>query len=272
VKEFYRGSVLLFLLFQFSLAATAQQIENLSSSFDGHKVIITYDLIYADSSRRFEVELFSSLDSYSSPLAHTSGFVGKKVKPTKGLTIFWEPRKALPADFDKDIDFKVKATIVALPPPVIQPPFVVVAKPEIKATAEQKTITSKITWVTVLKTNYRRGTTINIRWKNGKPDDLITIELHTTNTKQVLQSKVNNKGEATILLPFKQKTMEGYSLKIIPNSRPEDAAVGTSFKIKNRVPLLVKVLPLAAGAVILLSGGKSNDNANSTLPAPIGPN
>jgi len=58
VKEFYRESVFLFLLFQFSLAATAQQIENLSSSFDGHKVIITYDLIYADSSRRFEVALF----------------------------------------------------------------------------------------------------------------------------------------------------------------------------------------------------------------------
>ena len=265
MKEIYKISVLLFFLFLFTITnGIAQQIENLSSSFDGIKITVSYDLIFSDSSRRFKVELLSSLDSFVKNLSPVSGAAGEKIKPGKGLKITWEPRKSLPADFDKEITFKVRASLLA-------PIVVAKIQPEPKVIkAEPAAVITKLNLINQIKSSYRRGTELKLLWAGGKADDRIVAELIDAAGRSEILQTVINKGELTFKFPAKLKTTNGYLLKITPNGRTGDSATSSAFIIRHRVPLLLKLLPIVPVAIILLPSKKSEGNA--VLPSPINPN
>jgi hypothetical protein len=249
VSLFFFGSCLL---------AHSQKIENLTSSFDGKKVAILYDLIFNDTTRRFKVELYASTDNFLSPLTNTKGATGAAIKPGLALKIHWDVRKALPPDFDQEISYKIKATLVPLPPkPVVKPP-------------EEKALVTKPDPVLklVAPTTCRRGKILDVSCLGTKPADVLMLELYDDeNKKQTIATPKGGSTTASWEIPTNFKTGK-YTLKLTANGKATEA-VSTPLTIKHRTPFIVKALPLALIGGIILALPKAQSNV---LPGPVSPN
>jgi len=242
----------------------AQKVENVVSAFDGQRVVITYDLIHSDSARKFAVQVFSSADDFLRPLAHVTGAVGLAVKPGRALKIIWSVRQELPPDFDKDIRYKIKATLVPL------------TGEKVKSTLSKKEST---TTVFATETNQlftltapiacRRGKKYEVHWSGTNPNDPIRFELYdAANAQKIIGRAQGSENSWQWEVPPAIKTGR-YTLKVIFNTKTMDA-VTQPLHIRHKTPFVVKILPLAAaGAALLLIGNKTG---NAPLPGPINPN
>ena len=97
------------------LAAFPQKVENIHVRLTtGESVIITYDLLYADLTKEFIVELFITTDNgqtFTLVRKNIKGEIGANVKPGKNKTITWYPFKDN-LDYQTQIaQFKVKASL-----------------------------------------------------------------------------------------------------------------------------------------------------------------
>ena len=72
-----------------SLHSQAQSLEKVNASFDGDKVIITYNLSNPSPDEKFKVALYSSHDNYARPLSLVTGDVGESVHSGTGNRVVW---------------------------------------------------------------------------------------------------------------------------------------------------------------------------------------
>ena len=237
------------LLVSFLVWATAsshaQIVENINASFDGEKMVITYDLRFTDANQKFKIVLYSSQDNYSQPLMLVTGDTGENVLPGKVKRVVWDAKSVLPTYFDGDIRIKIKASKMAAPKLIFDP--------------------------LTLKT-YKRGRTISIKWTGGYATDMVIIELYKEKTFNLLVAdKMNNTAAYEWKMP---KSVKGrnYTLRITNAARPDEQAESQAFRVKPSVPFLVKILPiLAAGGIIALSSGDSPGPHDTPLPGPVNP-
>jgi hypothetical protein len=245
----HRRLILLCLSFFALSQAQSQSIENIQTTFDGEKVLITYDLIHKDPTEKFKVNLFSSHDNFTNPLLYAVGSLGESVAPGKGLTVIWDVKSALPVNFDGNIIIKVKALLIAVP---------------------------KLNFTSLDRKSYKKGRVVTMKWDGGSPGDKINIDLYR---KGQLQSQiagtVDNSKSFSWNMPRNTKKGGGYFIRISNPNRPNDVSNSQTFKIKPRTPFIVKFLPFAllGGAVYFLlpkepGGGVTPD---SDLPGPIDP-
>ena len=226
-----------------------QAIENVKSTFDGERMTITYDLSNSDQSQKFKVALYGSHNNYTLPIGYLTGEVGEQVLPGKSKRVVWDIQKELPPDFDADISIKVKAAKVI-------PPF---AKMQAKP---------------LLKTGYKRGQSVDVQWTGGKPSDKIHIDLYKDG---ILNQKLaENLGNGQQLYQWSlPKGLKGSGYSFAINNASEKSSSGT-FKVKPKIPLLLKVLPVLVigGVVVALGGSKSTatDSPTNDLPGPVKPN
>lgn len=214
-----------------------QKIEHVAATFQDGKVTIAYDLVGADPSAKYNVSLYSSHDNYASPLNFVTGAVGENVGPGKSRSVIWDAKAALPTDFDKEIVIKVKAVIIL--PPI-----------------------AKINLEPLTRTAIKRGTTYDLGWVGGAPGDNLTIELIKDNkVQQTITQELKNTQRYGVLLPKNIKPGKNYSLRVTNTSRSNDQSDTSPFEIKPRIPLLVKVLPIAVVAGVVLSGSKSSKDS-----------
>ncbi len=244
-----------FFIFCFLGAAAclqAQTLEKLNASFDGEKMIVTYGLAYADANQKFKVALYSSHDNFKQPILVT-GDAGENVLPGNAKRVTWDARRVLPADFDGDIQIKIKTSRVVAPKLSIEP--------------------------FALKT-FKRGRTISMKWTGGFTTDKMKIELVKNNVvDQLVVDKIENKATYEWAMP---KSVKGrnYTLRISNTARPTEAAESVPFRVKPRTPFLVKILPIlaAGGAYVFLSGADPapepgpGQTGDETLPGPVKPN
>ena len=229
--------------------AFAQTIENVKTTFDGERVIITYDLNNSDLTQKFKVVLYSSHNKYGFPLHSLVGDVGENVLPGKGKRVSWEVRKELPPDFDAELSIKVKAAMII---PIIK----LEAKP-------------------LAKSGYKKGQTVQVEWKGGKPSDKIHIDLYKDGAlQQKLTESLGNSPQLYQWMLPKDLKGSGYSFRIANSS---DQTNSGNFKVKPKIPLMLKVLPvlMIGGVVVALGGSKStptDPTLNNDLPGPIKPN
>jgi hypothetical protein len=230
----------------------AQTLEKLNASFDGEKMVVTYGLAYADANQKFKVALYSSHDNYKQPILVT-GDAGENVLPGTAKRVVWEAKRVLPADFDGDIQIKIKTSRVVAPKLIIAP--------------------------LALKT-YKRGRTISMKWTGGFTTDKMKIELIKNNVvDQLVVDKMENKAAYEWAMP---KSVKGrnYTLRITNSARPNEAAESVPFRVKPRIPFLVKILPILAGgaAYVFFSGAEATpepgpgQTGDETLPGPVKPN
>lgn len=231
--------------------AVAQTIENVRASFDGKNVIITYDLGFSDPNQKFKVTLFSSHDNFGRPLSLVSGDIGQAVIVGKSNRVVWDVKNTLPGDFDGEIIFKMTASVVAAP---------------------------KLILKSLQKSSFKRGQSIVLHWEGAYPSDKLNIELFKNDVlKDRIATGEQNKQSFTWQMPKKQKTGSDYQIKIYSEARPGEPAVSQNFRVKPKVPLLVKVLPflVAGGVIAAISGGGGEGPVvvvEDDLPGPIKPN
>lgn len=225
----------------FAFDASAQRIENFKASYAEGKVLITYDLISSKPADKFKVELYGSHNNYSVPIKLVTGDVGKNIGPGVNKSVEWNAAVEL-GTFNGDVVFKLKGEL--LPPPLV-----------ITSPTEGSRIT--------------RGKTTEIKWTGGAPGNpSVSIDLTQKGAVvKTIVSTTNNNGAYTWSIPADLPKGE-YTMKL--TNGPETAQRG-AIKVKSKLPLWVKLAPIAVVGVvvaILAKGGGGGDegSANDELP------
>jgi hypothetical protein len=231
-----------------------QTLENVKASFDGEKMVITYDLGFTDTNQKFKVALFSSHDSYGRPLSFVTGDVGEAVHIGKTNRVVWDVRNTLPADFEGEITIKIKTSKVVAP-----------------ASA------TKLSLKPLDKNTYKKGQSIEVRWLGGNPDEKVNIELFKGNDLKLrVAEKIGNTQHFTWTIPKGGVVGKEYILRISNAANATELSNSQFFAVKPKVPLLLKIAPVlvVGGVVAFLSGSKSPKDAPvivEELPGPVKP-
>ncbi len=242
---------LLYGFFLLSMDGAAQQIENVRAEFDGEKVIIVYDLLAEQDDDRFSVQLFSSHDNFQNSLSLLIGDAGQVVQPGASRRITWDAKSSLPADFDDDVTFKVRASLTV----ALDHPTRLEVRPLDFAA-------------------YKRGGKLNMEWNGGKESDSISIELFKGNKVIRKLAEVGNKHMFSWSIPGKLKPGNDYTIRISRLTNSDIQSVSQPFAIRPRMSLWVKLIPVAivGGVVAILSGsGSGSHHEDPDLPGPITP-
>lgn len=213
----------LLLLSSFYCAHTslAQTIENVKAVFLDGKVIVNYDL-KADPNTLFVIELYASHNNYNLPIKLAQGDIGNEVKPGLQKRVEWDVKSDL-KNYKGEITFELHADPAILPWAITQPS---------------------------LKAGLKRGKTGTIIWQGGKATQEVNLELYkgTNLVQAITASPVANTKKYDWALPAKTKTGSGYSIKL---SSGKESVTSASFKINSKIPLYIKLLPIAVlGALV----------------------
>lgn len=232
-----KHSVIAILLIIFSFQIFAQKIENVEVKLMNSDIILSFDLQHKESMQeQFEVEIFSSRDKYVKPILVKSG-ESKKVD-SFGRKEFVIDGKEVFSGYKGPLDFEIRATMTFSP--------IVVLKPG--------------------ATSFKKGRLVDVSWRGGLEDDAYNVDLYKGNTK------VKNLGEKIELHSYSwvmpSSTKKGkYNLKIESTKNPANSAISAEFRVKNKVPFIVKFLPVAAigaGVYFLTQGGTTEPGGGTT--------
>ena len=219
----------------------AQSIQNLNATFSSTgKVLLSYDVVGAKPNQSFSLDLYSSHNNFSTPLKHVSGDIGKNIPTGTGKKVNWDAAAEL-GNFNGQVTFKVKGEMIPLAFELKGP---------------------------VNGASARRGKNMNILWEGGKPDQVVLFELLKDNNRVLSLGETKNSGQYAWRIP--KKFAKGtYSIKLTAGQEVKQSAL---FKVKARIPMLVKLLPiLAVGGAVVVLGGGGEGTTNNDLPAAPGP-
>jgi hypothetical protein len=229
----------------FAVQAVAQQVIIRKVELAGEKIIVHYDLEDNTPNREYELKLYSSKDNFASPLTKVTGDIGQEVKPGTGKKVEWNVLQEF-GGYKGKIALEIKGRVFS--------PFV------------------KLQGFDASRT-YKRGKSYNLAWKPGNSNP-IHIELYKGGQRITGEMNQPNNGSHTFFIPPKAGASSDYRLKITDARQSEDVLFTDNFKVKPKLPLLLKVLPVVAvvGGVVLLSGQlggeKESDDTGNEIPDP----
>jgi hypothetical protein len=234
-------------LFVLSYNIRAQTIENLDISLEGDNIVISYDLIAPDPNEKFQVYFYSSHNNYSTKLANISGDAGNYVIPGLAKKAIWHAKKSF-RGFDGDITIKLRAS-----------KQLAVARDE------------KLVFRSLDRNNYKKGKTIYMAWDGGILGQPTAIYLVKDGKKiQTINGNATNEHKYTWSLPKDSKAGKGYTIQV---SSTSETVSSPAFKIKHKVPLLLKIIPfVGVGTVVYLLAGSRTEKPLADLPGPVKPN
>jgi hypothetical protein len=237
----------LFVLLSFALHPCCSQdfsVQRIESSQG--KINIYYDLLDSVAGRSYTLNVYSSKDNFLAPLTQVEGDAGLEVKPGAKKKIVWNAVNELGPEFDGKISLEVRGKVYV--------PFVRFERFE-----EYKAL--------------KRGRTYSINWTGGSTQNILHFELYKGNKKVGVNfTDVANTGKYKMVLPTNVKPGSNYRFKISDTKNKDEIVYTGDFKIKRKVPLVFKVIPvLAVGAAIYILAG-SESKTNSRIPDPVEPN
>jgi hypothetical protein len=212
--------------------AFGQKAESIVIDYENGKVNIHYDLVECQDGVPYEIYVYSSHDNYQKPLVHVTGDAGKNVYGGFGKLIYWDAQKEL-GHFKGEIQVSIKGR------PYV--PFVQF---------------SNITDGLALK----RGNTFPIKWQTSEAVDKVKLELYKGDFQIRETITIENSGSYNWVVPKDLKPGNDYRLHI---ESPKDLTreeFSKTFKIKRKVPTVLKIIPAAvlAGGVIYLLNQKES--------------
>lgn len=236
-----KATVLLSFIFISGHFAFGQSIENVTAEVsDGNKVVISYDLKGNADTERFQIQVYSSHNGFSSPLSSVTGDVSSNfdIKPGNGKQVTWDAAKDLKT-FNGELSFEVRAKVYA---------FIRISSP-----GSVKSV--------------RRGSNTTINWAGGMPNDNIKIELLKAGSVISNVGSTSNSGSYRWAVPSDLEKGSDYSLRFTTSS---DQVYSESFNVNAKYPMALKAgaPALAVGAIVLLSGGGGDDGPLPTPPEP----
>jgi hypothetical protein len=224
----------------FSFGVSAQTITIKKVELQGEKVIIYFDIDDSNSSHEFFLNVFASRDNFTAPLAKVKGDVGQEVKPGPNKKIEWNLMSEYGA-YKGSLALEIRGKVYV--------PFV-----KLQNFGD--------------KQSFKRGRTYDLALKAGNTNP-IHVELYKGSQRISGEMNHPNNGAYALSIPSSAKPGSDYKLKITDSKNNEDILYSPAFKVTPKVPLLLKVLPVAAigGAVFALGGKKgSSGPADITLP------
>ncbi|MBF0458307.1 MAG: hypothetical protein HQK99_10475 [Nitrospirae bacterium] len=104
--------VMILLILTVPCLAFAAEVKNLKVSNAGYRVVADYDLMGAEGEEDAEVTVAITIgtETRTSDTLHLTGDFGMGVKVGKGKSIVWDVVKDVPADFDGDGSWYIKAS------------------------------------------------------------------------------------------------------------------------------------------------------------------
>jgi len=210
----------------------------------GDKINLYYDLIdsASNSKRTYTISLYSSRDSYTSPLTKVSGDIGQIVKPGGNRKITWNAKEELGTAFEGKISLEVRGKEFI--------PFL-----------KLDGFNTKKSW--------KRGVKEDVTWSGGRANSLVNFELYK-NGKFVSAphtSIATSLGKYSILIPANTKPGGGYAFRIADSKNKEEYIFTEEFVVHRKIPLTVKALAFigVGTAIYLLTQGETNND----IPDPM---
>jgi len=239
-----RGFLLALSCFSF-FAVSAQVVIIKKVELAGEKIIVHYDLEDSNPNNEYKLDLYSSADNFRAPLIKVKGDIGPEVKPGTGRRAEWSIREEL-GGYKGKISLEIRGKVYI--------PFVKL----------QNFDTER---------SYKRGKSYGLSWKPGNSNS-INIELYKGGQRISGEMNQPNNGGHTFFIPAQSKKGSDYRIKITDTKNTDEVLYTSNFKVKPKVPLLAKVLPVAVvgGLVYALAGsgggGPGDVNGAGEIPAP----
>lgn len=210
------------------LEANAQLVTIKKVELSGDKILVLYDLEDSNPEREFSLNLFASKDNFAAPLQKVKGDIGSEIKPGANKRVEWRIREEY-GGYKGRLALEIRGKVYM--------PFLRLQN----FNTEQ---------------SYKRGKQYNVQWKPGNTNPIL-IELFKGDQRIAGDANLPNNGTYTLNIPSQSKTGSDYRLKITDSKNSDEVIYTEYFKVKPKVPLLLKVLPILAvgGVAAVLAGG-----------------
>jgi hypothetical protein len=220
----------------------AQDIELKSVELRNDKLELHYDLLDSLEDRFYSIRLYSSADGFLNPLTKIKGDVGLEVKPGKDKVVSWAVREELAPDFNSKVSMEIRAKIFV--------PFI---------------NTESINQYKV----YKRKRKYNLTWKGGTPQNILNFDLYHNEDKVTSFPNLANVGHHELELPSHIKPGKNYRFRISDVKNKDEVVYTNPFRIKRKVPLIMKVVPglMVGSALYFLLSPKETES-----DLPVAPN
>jgi hypothetical protein len=217
----------------------AQDLQIKFTEFKDNKVVLHYDLRDSVMGRFYTIRLYSSKDNYLNPLEKVAGDVGLEVRPGIDRKIAWDARKELGVLFDGRVSLEIRGRMFI--------PFI---------------NTESINLYKVFK----RKRKYNITWSGGTSQNILNFDLYNGDEKILSYPNLANVGTYILEFPTYVRTGKNYRFRISDTKNKEDVVYTQPFRIKRKIPLLVKVVPMVvAGAALYWVLNKEGTSADPTI-------
>jgi hypothetical protein len=225
-----------------SAPAFAQKITNVRAKADSSLVTIFYDLEGTAEGQLYRVGLYGSHNNYKTPLIFISGDAGPSLAPGTNRKIQWQAKEL--TSYEGEIVFEVRAILVFSP---------------LK--------------LNTFPVNFRRGKIYAINWQGGLPTEKVKLELYRDSLKVSDIVSFPNGGKYDWFIPTDTKPGKNYRLRVQSEEKTDNFYVGTPFAIHRKIPLGLKIIPLAliAGGAGYLIAAPKPEKTDNTLPDPALP-
>lgn len=227
------------LIFLFaSLSASAQKATIKKIELSGEKIIVYYDLDDDNPNNEYQMNLFISKDKFTTPVSKVKGDVGNEIKPGSGKKIEWNIFEEF-TNYNGDIEIEIRGKVFV--------PFV-----KLQSFGTKQTL--------------KRGKAYDMAWRPGNTNP---VHVEVFRGSQRMQGELNlpNNGKYTLNLSPHLKPGGSYKVKITDSKKTNDFVYTEEFKVRRKVPLLLKALPIiGAGAFIGMSAGGSKGAAEISGP------
>lgn len=198
-------------------AVSAQEFAIKKVELLGDKLLIHYDLIDTVKNRHYTINVFSSRDNFLHPLQRVTGDAGLEVVPGKNRKIVWAAKDELGNQFDGKVALEVRGRLYI--------PFV-----RFKGFEDYKIV--------------KRGKPYILTWTGGTRQNILNFELYRGDHKVWAQPPVANTGSHEIVIPTHVKPGTDYHFRITDTKNKDDIVNTGSFRIKRKIPLALKIVPL----------------------------
>ena len=224
-----------------SFVTYAQEFSIKKVELDGTKINVYYDLMDSVAGRTYTVSIYASKDNFIAPLTKVSGDMGLEVKPGGNKKIVWNAQQELGADFEGKVGLEVRGRLYI--------PFV-----RFSGFEDYKVL--------------KRGKPYQLTWSGGTRQNVLNFDLYKDEEKIYTIPNVANVGNHEISIPTSVKPGKGYKFKISDSKNKDEVVYTSSFILKRKVSLAVKIIPILGLGVVatILSGNKNSSPENIVDP------
>ena len=240
MRRILLGGILLVLL-QGQVHGQSLEIKNIE--IKGNKFIVYYDLMDSVVNRSYTIRVYSSADGFINPLQKISGDVGLDVKTGMNRKVEWSFLEEPGSMAEGKLMVELRARVFV--------PFIK---------------TESINQYKVFK----RSRTYNLTWSGGSAQNVLNFDLYRGDRKVASFPNIGNAGHHSFKFPSHIKPGNNYRFRISDSKNADEVVYSNTFKIKRRIPLVVKsAVVLAAGAsVFLLLNKDEGGGGGNGLPDP----